>query len=164
MRNGRITSDPKEEEKQDGNFPEKKLHLLKALQHSQTRAREAEKQASQAQLDKENVVALFFKESSRSFAYRQWLKLLEAEILMLQSNLYKPNPISPSARIEGEKRETAKTKNNRENGLVDTLWGFAGFTFCLESVGFLMGWKLANVCSIQGFDFTSIWRNLCSDC
>jgi len=63
-----------------------KAQLLEALCHSQTRAREAEKAAKQAYTEKEHLLKLFFKQASQLFAYKQWLKLLQLENLLLQDN------------------------------------------------------------------------------
>ncbi|KAJ7519522.1 hypothetical protein O6H91_20G042900 [Diphasiastrum complanatum] len=53
--------------------------LGEALCHSQTRAREAEKAAAQAFLEKERLARLFFQEASLSLTYRQWVDALQAE-------------------------------------------------------------------------------------
>ena len=55
----------------------KKSYLLDALQHSQTRARQAEKTTAIAISEKEKPLLLFLREASHVFAYQQWLRLLE---------------------------------------------------------------------------------------
>ncbi|KAE9593576.1 hypothetical protein Lalb_Chr18g0044531 [Lupinus albus] len=61
-----------------------KAQLMEALCHSQTRAREAEEAAKQAYAEKDDIVALIFKQASQLFAYKQWLKLLQLETLYSQ--------------------------------------------------------------------------------
>ncbi|KAF5464485.1 hypothetical protein F2P56_014558 [Juglans regia] len=63
--------------------PEKAL-LMEALCHSQTRAREAEKAAKQADAEKEQILKLFFRQASQLFAYKQWFQLLQLEIRYIQ--------------------------------------------------------------------------------
>ncbi|XP_040986325.1 LOW QUALITY PROTEIN: uncharacterized protein LOC121234451 [Juglans microcarpa x Juglans regia] len=63
--------------------PEKAL-LMEALCHSQTRAREAEKAAKQADAEKEHILKLFFRQASQLFAYKQWFQLLQLEIRYIQ--------------------------------------------------------------------------------
>uniref|UniRef100_A0A5B6ZM49 Uncharacterized protein n=2 Tax=Davidia involucrata TaxID=16924 RepID=A0A5B6ZM49_DAVIN len=61
-----------------------KAQLLEALRHSQTRAREAEKAAREANAEKEHIVKLFFRQASLLFAYKQWFQLLQLENLYFQ--------------------------------------------------------------------------------
>lgn len=58
--------------------------LLRALQLSQTRAREAEKAASLASKQNKELAVLILEESLRLYAHRQWVKLLEIEVSMLE--------------------------------------------------------------------------------
>ncbi|ONK75604.1 uncharacterized protein A4U43_C03F18640 [Asparagus officinalis] len=58
--------------------------LLRALQLSQTRAREAERKTTEANVRKEQVTALLLEDSLRLHAARQWVRLLEMEILLLR--------------------------------------------------------------------------------
>lgn len=58
--------------------------LLRALQLSQTRAREAEKAAFLASARNEQMAALLLQESLRLSAHRQWVKLLEMEVSTLR--------------------------------------------------------------------------------
>ncbi|KAG9456428.1 hypothetical protein H6P81_000936 [Aristolochia fimbriata] len=67
--------------------PEDKLGLLKALNLSQTRAREAEKKASNLRDEKDRFTTLFWMEASQLRAHRHWVKLLEYEITQLRSQL-----------------------------------------------------------------------------
>ncbi|KAF6170294.1 hypothetical protein GIB67_042984 [Kingdonia uniflora] len=71
---------------------EDKLGVLKALQLSQTRAREAERKLALITQERDRLSAAFLNESMRLLAHRQWIKLLELEISQLQScekELYK---------------------------------------------------------------------------
>ena len=61
-----------------------KAELLKALCHSQTRAREAENAAQRAYNEREHLLSLFFKQAYQLFAYKQWYQLLQLENLCLQ--------------------------------------------------------------------------------
>ncbi|XP_008804787.2 uncharacterized protein LOC103717970 [Phoenix dactylifera] len=58
--------------------------VLRALQLSQTRAREAEKAALLANKQNKELAVLILEESSRLYAHRQWVKLLEIEVSMLK--------------------------------------------------------------------------------
>ncbi|KAJ8529304.1 hypothetical protein K7X08_036139 [Anisodus acutangulus] len=73
---------------------ESKAQLLKALCHSQTRAREAENAAKQAFAEKEHVVQLVFRQASQLFAYKQWFQLLQLENFYFQLKNNKNQPIS----------------------------------------------------------------------
>lgn len=73
---------------------ESKAQLLKALRHSQTRAREAENAAKQAFAEKEHVVQLVFRQASQLFAYKQWFQLLQLENFYFQIKNHKKQPIS----------------------------------------------------------------------
>lgn len=61
-----------------------KTQLMEALCHSQTRAREAENAAKKAYAEKDHIVALFLRQASVLFAYRQWFQLLQLETLYVQ--------------------------------------------------------------------------------
>nr|XP_019704750.1 uncharacterized protein LOC105041431 [Elaeis guineensis] len=58
--------------------------LLRALQLSQTRAREAEKAALLANKQNKELAVLILEESLRLYAHRQWVRLLEIEVSMLE--------------------------------------------------------------------------------
>ncbi|XP_059312446.1 uncharacterized protein LOC132063755 isoform X2 [Lycium ferocissimum] len=73
---------------------ESKAQLLKALRHSQTRAREAENVAKQAFAEKEHIVQLVFRQASQLFAYKQWFQLLQLENFYFQIKNNKNQPIS----------------------------------------------------------------------
>ncbi|XP_008775876.2 uncharacterized protein LOC103696119 [Phoenix dactylifera] len=61
--------------------------LLRALQLSQTRAREAEKKALLANAKNEQMASLLLQESLSLSAHRQWVKLLEMEVSMLEEKI-----------------------------------------------------------------------------
>ncbi|KAL0542492.1 hypothetical protein IC582_022606 [Cucumis melo] len=66
------------------NLNSSKAQLLEALCHSQTRAREAEKAAQEADTEKKHIVSLFLRQATQLFAYRQWLQLLQLQNICLQ--------------------------------------------------------------------------------
>lgn len=61
-----------------------KLEILKALQLSQTRAREAERKLRVVSEERDELSNLILDESMRLYAHRLWLNLLEFEVLKLQ--------------------------------------------------------------------------------
>ncbi|KAK7387534.1 hypothetical protein VNO78_28412 [Psophocarpus tetragonolobus] len=65
-----------------------KMELLKALQASQTRAREAEKKAAVLEKEREGLSVILLEESMHLFAYRQQVRLLELQVLHLQQSLW----------------------------------------------------------------------------
>ncbi|KAL2461472.1 hypothetical protein Adt_44892 [Abeliophyllum distichum] len=71
-----------------------KAQLLEALRHSQTRAREAEKAAKRACVEKEHIVKLVFTQASQLFAYKQWFHLLQLENIYFQMKNNYSQPIS----------------------------------------------------------------------
>ncbi|KAK4417108.1 hypothetical protein Salat_2536300 [Sesamum alatum] len=64
-----------------------KFELLRALQLSQTRAREAEREFRVVCKEKEALSDLMVQESLRLFAHRQWVGLLELQVSKLQRQL-----------------------------------------------------------------------------
>ncbi|XP_058096942.1 uncharacterized protein LOC131242368 isoform X1 [Magnolia sinica] len=110
-----------------------KLGLLRALQLSQTRAREAEKKAADISAEKDRLTALFLEESSRLFAHRQWLKLLEIEVKKLHPQL------TASHGICRERWSAVKKDDGEEAG---TTWCIA-LALCLgiASVGFALSYR-----------------------
>ncbi|XP_061375682.1 uncharacterized protein LOC133317806 [Gastrolobium bilobum] len=61
-----------------------KMKLLKALQASQTRAREAEKRASVLSKERDGLSIALLEEAMQVFAYRQQVRLLELQVSNLQ--------------------------------------------------------------------------------
>lgn len=126
--------------------------LLKALCHSQTRAREAEKAAQQAFSEKEHIVSLFFRQASQLFAYKQWLHMLQLENLCLQlrnknQSLINLFPASlPWAPYRGmllkKSHRSGKRKNsNRKCGITKCVVAFA-LGLGLAGAGLLLGWTM----------------------
>lgn len=66
------------------NLNASKAQLLEALCYSQTRAREAEKAAQEADTEKKHIVSLFLRQASQLFAYKQWFQLLQLQNICLQ--------------------------------------------------------------------------------
>ncbi|PIN24606.1 hypothetical protein CDL12_02657 [Handroanthus impetiginosus] len=64
-----------------------KLELLKALRLSQSRAREAERKLTVLTMEKDVLSNLLVQDSLRLFAHRQWITLLEFQVLKLQRQL-----------------------------------------------------------------------------
>ncbi|KAJ1398536.1 hypothetical protein SESBI_31015 [Sesbania bispinosa] len=62
-----------------------KVELLKALHASQTRAREAEKKISVLRKERDGLSIALLEEAMQLFAYRQHVRLLELQVLNLQS-------------------------------------------------------------------------------
>lgn len=100
-----------------------RLGLLKALQLSQTRAREAEKAASIVSIENDNLTAMFFEESWRLFAHQQWLKLLEIEILHLKAQL-----------AVSDSHTTKKQSGKKKEGDAGSGWSIA-LAVCLGLAG-----------------------------
>jgi len=73
---------------ENGDDERNKMELLKALQASQTRAREAEKKAALLQKERECLKNVLLGEAMHLFAYRQQVRLLELQILHLQQSLW----------------------------------------------------------------------------
>uniref|UniRef100_A0A6N2NE59 Uncharacterized protein n=1 Tax=Salix viminalis TaxID=40686 RepID=A0A6N2NE59_SALVM len=66
-----------------------KLELLNALRLSQTRARDAERKAASLIKERDCVANALFHDSSQLFAYRQWVRLLEFQVLKAQEQQWK---------------------------------------------------------------------------
>ncbi|MCD7454610.1 hypothetical protein HAX54_025356 [Datura stramonium] len=137
---------------------ESKAQLLKALRHSQTRAREAENAAKQAFAEKEHVVQLVFRQASQLFAYKQWFQLLQLENFYFQIKNNKNQPISAilpvmlpwvpqktkrlrkkSARVKRAKRARPKYDLSRYAVVFALGLGLVGAGLLL---GWTVGWML----------------------
>lgn len=168
MREGRIqnenTATSEALRTNNNNTPEKgnfsvsdpcKAKLLEALCHSQTRAREAEKAAKQAYTEKEHLLKLFFKQASQLFAYKQWLKLLQLENLLLQDNgNSSPLIVFPDVlpwvphkprKLRNPSHKPAKGKQRRRSPQGTDIGKYAvafavGFT--LVGAGLILGWTV----------------------
>ncbi|KAJ0984576.1 hypothetical protein J5N97_002932 [Dioscorea zingiberensis] len=73
--------------------------LLRALQLSQTRAREAEEKASIESTRNKQMTDMILKESMKLYAHRQWVKLLDIEISVINKRLNRCNEIPVEADI-----------------------------------------------------------------
>ncbi|KAM7523784.1 hypothetical protein LguiA_013686 [Lonicera macranthoides] len=107
-------------------FENEKLELLKALRLSQTRAREAERKAAVLIKERETISNALLEESTRLFAYRQWVRLLELQVSKLR-------------RQEGEER---LVKNEDDNvGAGSSITWIMAIAICLgvAGVGFVFG-------------------------
>ncbi|XP_009615430.1 uncharacterized protein [Nicotiana tomentosiformis] len=62
-----------------------RIELLKALRRSQTRAREAERKYQELHKEKNALSNFLIEESARSLAYKNWIKVLEFQILQLKT-------------------------------------------------------------------------------
>ncbi|KAI3879242.1 hypothetical protein MKW98_028809 [Papaver atlanticum] len=121
-----------------------KMNLLRALQLSQTRAREAEKKAEVITKERDNLANSFLKESLRMLAYKQWVKLLEFEVSQLQSQNENEHSL-PWRSCETDKdtdssssSEEEEVGNGEEQGVVGNVtWYMAGVGFA--GVGFVFG-------------------------
>ncbi|XP_042507471.1 uncharacterized protein LOC122083664 [Macadamia integrifolia] len=113
---------------------DEKLDLLKALQLSQTRAREAEKKATLVIKERESLSNALLEESLRLFAHRQWVRLLELEVLLLQSQKKKCEQQQLyHGRYQPEKRRKIQIKKEDDTGGW-TSW-FMALALCLGFAG-----------------------------
>ncbi|XP_044502795.1 uncharacterized protein LOC123223613 [Mangifera indica] len=132
-----------------------KAQLMEALRHSQTRAREAEMAANQANSEKEHILKLFFRQASQLFAYKQWFQLLQLEALYTQIR-NSDQPIStlfPVAlpwtsnrgrklrkswqKAKGKRRKQNRPKNDTSKYAVAFALGLG-----LVGAGLLLGWTV----------------------
>ncbi|KAI8536333.1 hypothetical protein RHMOL_Rhmol10G0248900 [Rhododendron molle] len=79
--NNVAVADEEEESDEINGIGDEKLELLKALRLSQTRAREAEKKAAGLAKERDFLRNALMEDSLKLFAYRQWVKLLEFELV-----------------------------------------------------------------------------------
>ncbi|KAI3852289.1 hypothetical protein MKX03_018934 [Papaver bracteatum] len=110
-----------------------KMNLLRALQLSQTRAREAEKKAKVITQERDNLANSFLKESLRMLAYKQWVKLLEFEVSQLQSRETDKETESLS--------EEEEVGNGDGGGVVGNVTWYMALALCFgfAGVGFVFG-------------------------
>lgn len=102
-----------------------KLELLKALRLSQTRAREAEKKAANLVKERDFISNALLRESMQLFAYRQWLRLLEAQVFKLQSEWQPQEKFDEGKDCEG----------GGGGGGGGMAWVVAGMAVCLGIAG-----------------------------
>ncbi|TKY47681.1 hypothetical protein E2542_SST29741 [Spatholobus suberectus] len=94
---------------ENGDDERDKMELLKALQASQTRAREAEKKAAVLKKEREGLSMALLEEAMYLFAYRQQVRLLELQVLHLQQSLWlrqQPEEDVGSSKGDGHDEET----------------------------------------------------------
>lgn len=135
-----------------------RAELLKALHHSQTRAREAENEAKQAYTEKEHITTLFFRQASQLFAYKQWLRLLQLENLCLQLKC-KNQPISciiptsaPWVPYKGRQRNNGQRRAGKRKH------GRSRYEISKGAVAFALGWGLAGAGFLLGWTMGWLFR------
>ncbi|KAF3432800.1 hypothetical protein FNV43_RR23902 [Rhamnella rubrinervis] len=136
-----------------------KAQLLEALCHSQTRAREAEKAAKQAYIEKEHIITLFFRQASQLFAYKQWIQLLQLENLCLQlKNNNEPiSGLFPLPWIPCKGRQMKKGQNGAEK----RSQGKPRFEIsCKSAVAFALGLGLASAGLLLGWTMGWLFPSL----
>lgn len=101
--------------------------LLRALRLSQTRAREAEKRASQERSRNQDLVGLLLADSLRLSAYRRWVELLEAEVSVLQKRMLRP--------VQGEELGD----EGSDPAAAMTWWCTLALSLGIVGVGFALG-------------------------
>ncbi|MED6189119.1 hypothetical protein PIB30_092658 [Stylosanthes scabra] len=119
----------------------RKAELLKALCHSQTRAREAEMAAQQAYNEKEHIVSLFFRQASQLFAYKQWLHVLQLENLCLQLRNKNQPFLNLLPDVNKSYHRGAKRKTKRCGVIRKCAFAFA-LGLSLIGAGFFLGWTM----------------------
>lgn len=152
------TSTDEADVKNSPDIAQTRAELLKALNNSQTRSREAEKAAKQAYTEKEHIVTLFVRQASQLFAYKQWLHLLQLENLCLQLKC-KNQPIScifPNAllwapykggqRKVGQRRAANKNLGNPRHQISKGAVVAFALGLGLTSAGLLLGWTMGSLC------------------
>ncbi|KAL2893280.1 putative polyketide synthase 10 [Bienertia sinuspersici] len=154
--NETAASEPKSDMPEKGTLSDNdpcKAKLLEALCHSQTRAREAEKAAKQAYTEKEHILKLFFRQASQLFAYKQWLKMLQLENLLLQTDDDSPPvtalpdllPWLSQKKVHKSWPKVVKAKRRRRDSQENEIGKYAvafavGFT--LVGAGLILGWTV----------------------
>lgn len=127
-----VNNDEEEEEGDNdkiNGIGNEKLELLKALRLSQTRAREAEKKASGLAKERDLIRNALVEDSLKLFAYRQWMKLLEIEMV----------------RVERQKKKDEGVWEEGDcEGVGGTMGWIVGLALCLGVVGFAFGCRFTN--------------------
>ncbi|RZC46953.1 hypothetical protein C5167_039892 [Papaver somniferum] len=124
-----------------------KMNLLRALQLSQTRAREAEKKAKVVTQERDNLANSFLRESLRMFAYKQWVKLLEFEVSQLQSQNEDEHKLPRRSCETAKEIDSASSSEEEEVGneddgsLVGNVTWYMALALCFgfAGVGFVFG-------------------------
>ncbi|MCD9644795.1 hypothetical protein HAX54_033243 [Datura stramonium] len=97
--------------------------VLKALRRSQTRAREAERKYLALDKEKGALLNLMLEESARSLAYRNWIKVLELQILQLKTQ--------KQQRYEHVDSRWNRTKEDEDKNAANGFTWFMAVAFCL---------------------------------
>ncbi|GMI98463.1 hypothetical protein like AT2G46550 [Hibiscus trionum] len=127
-----------------------KAQLLEALCHSQTRAREAEKAAKQAYVEKEHVIRLVFKQASQLFAYKQWFQILQLEALYVQIKNNEQPLVLPWTPYKSQKmqkgwKKTGKERRGKQGRPRPDITKYAvalALGLGLVGAGLLLGWTV----------------------
>ncbi|KAK8977903.1 hypothetical protein V6N11_059533 [Hibiscus sabdariffa] len=119
----------------DGVGEDGKLEIFKALRLSQTRAREAERKAAGLAEEKQRLSNAFMKDSLQLFAYRQWVRLLEIQVWVLESQKVNKEKNPTCDKAEGERWEEDGGNNGDEMSWLVAL----AICFGVASVGFAFG-------------------------
>ncbi|GAB4847247.1 hypothetical protein Ancab_026288 [Ancistrocladus abbreviatus] len=133
-------------------FESERLELLKALRLSQARAREAEAKHAAIAKERDSISNALLKESTQVFAYRQFVKLLEVQVLMVRSQMQEETPqLSGYDCGSGGAKEATVDGGGDGNGLtwiiaVALCLGIAGFGFALSSRHFFREGSCASAC------------------
>lgn len=96
-----------------------KEQILKALRHSQTRARVAEKAVKKACNEKQHIIELIFRQTSHLFAYNQWIQLLQLETICHQFKHQEDQDISSapfSVNLPSKSTQWKKSKHRIREG------------------------------------------------
>ncbi|CAG7908821.1 hypothetical protein IGI04_039195 [Brassica rapa subsp. trilocularis] len=113
--------------------------LLEALRHSQTRAREAEKVAREACAEKERVMTIFLRHASHLLAYKQWVKLLEMEVICRQM---KKGELEEPEHIKGVNLKKRKQRVKKKMGEIGRYMMAFALGFSLIGAGLFLGWTV----------------------
>lgn len=97
--------------------------VLKALRRSQTRAREAERKYLALDKEKEALSNLMLEESARSLAYRNWIKVLELQILQFKTQ--------KQQQYEHVDSRWNRTKEGEDKNVANGFTWFMAVAFCL---------------------------------
>ncbi|CAK7354620.1 unnamed protein product [Dovyalis caffra] len=111
-----------------------KLELLKALRLSQTRAREAERKAASLIKERDSVANALFHESLQLFAYRQWVRLLEFQVLKAQAQSQQQEKKLSCGCCTSKEVKDQLEEQGSDNGRRGS-WIDVALTICLGIVG-----------------------------
>ncbi|CAN8286053.1 unnamed protein product [Cochlearia groenlandica] len=116
-----------------------KTELLEALRRSQTRAREAENMAKEANAEKDHLVKLLFKQASELFGYKQCIQLLQLEALYfkIKNKNNETPPVSIPWRKPGRKKRSKRSEESGAKYAVGLALGMS-----LVGAGLLLGWTV----------------------